>query len=459
MSDPSILIFPQATDNTLEGNTFNIHHVETNIHSANEAPCPHTFERFLKHCCLGAQVDSNERFDPPRCDPETRLKITQEIMDWINSDDEIASIMVLHGKKDDLRPPFFLSRSAASPQRSDGDAVIPTLVYQHLQVFPWLKERVLEDISKDPGLFARSREVQFDRLFVKYFQALPQQLPGDAQHRLIALDGLDECSDRSVQQDLLRIIAAAVPRLRHPFRFFFACRPEVHLMQVVNNDRLFQHPFVHRIDLNAIEVDEDIRLFIIKEFWKIHATHPLREFLPKDWPPQSIITTLVTKASQQFIYADVVMRFVSRNNARPEDQLNDILAVAPPRQDENPFSNLDALYSYIFDCVQDRETVQRILGIIWLASQNKAYSVGHSYSDPAQLEEILGCRRGDIHLALADLLSVISVSKGRGVKVLHTSLFDFLLNPTRSGAHALDLALAHQSLATWLWRKTISRGV
>ncbi|CAA7262443.1 unnamed protein product [Cyclocybe aegerita] len=466
-------MFQNANANMVHGNVFNVQQHQIRVH---EGETDGRLKILLERCCIGAQVDSNERFDPPRCDPETRVKIIQGIMDWINSDDEGASIMVLHGsagagksaleqtiaqrcqEKGRLASSFFLSRTAANPQRSDGDAVIPTLVYQHLQVFPWLKERVLEEISKDPGLLERSREVQFDRLFVKYFQASPQQLQSEPRPRLIALDGLDECNDRKIQQDLLRIIAAAIPCLRHPFRFFIACRPELHLMQVINHDPLFQNIRIRCVNLgDDSQVNKDVHLFLTKKFREIRQTHPLRKFLPKDWPPKSVITALVEKASGQFIYVDTVMRFVAWTHARPDDRLNVILAMAPPRRDEQPFANLDELYTYIFSCVEDCDTVQRVLGVIWLASQNKVFRSLHcSFSDPVHLEEILSCRPGDIHLAFADLPSVISISEGHGVKVLHASLFDFLLDSTRSGSHALDLALAHQSLATWLWRKVNS---
>ncbi|KAJ3507440.1 hypothetical protein NLJ89_g6304 [Agrocybe chaxingu] len=396
-------------------------------------------------------------------------------MDWITNDSQQPSILVLHGsagagksaleqtiaqrcqQEGRLASSFFLSRTAVNARRSDGNAVIPTLVYQHIQVFPWLKERVLEEIRMDPGIFERSREVQLDRLLVKHFQALPV-LSNDTRHRLISIDGLDECDDRHVQQDLLRIIAATLTRLRHPFRFFIACRPESHLMQVINGDPLFQNNRIYCIDLGGdTQVDADIRLFLCNRFRKIRETHPVRRFLPQPWPGESVINKLVVNASGQFIYADTVMRFLESLSHSPEDQLDIILAIAPPRENENPFAQLDALYTHIFSLVKDRDTVWRVLGVIYLAAQDRIFEITKmdhaAIAYPAFLERLFKCRRGTVHLALGELPSVISiVSDNTPIKVLHASLFDFLLDPTRSGAYTLDLALAHESLAMWRYR-------
>ncbi|CAA7262433.1 unnamed protein product [Cyclocybe aegerita] len=412
MPDQAIAMFEHANGNMVQGNVFNIQQrksSETDRHSMN---------LLEERCCIGAQVDSNERFDPPRCDLDTRVKITQDIMDWIKGDDEEASIMVLHGsagagksaleqtiaqlcqQEGRLASSFFLSRTAANPQRSNGDVVIPTLVYQHLQVFPWIKNPVLDEIEAYPKIFDLSREVQFDRLFVKHFQGPRQQLSGYTQPRLIAIDGLDECNDRNVQLDLLRIIAAAVPHLQHPFRFFIACRPETHIMQVIHRDPLFQNAFIHRIDLNEdTQVDNDIRHFLTKKFRKIRESHPIGGFLSSSWPSADVIDTLVANSSGQFVYVDTVIRFIAWNNARPDDQLNIILSLTLPRQNEKPFYTLDSLYSHIFSCVQDRDTVQRILGIIWLASRHEVYgyerwSDEYHLSDPTNLERILNRRPG-----------------------------------------------------------------
>ncbi|KAJ3491147.1 hypothetical protein NLJ89_g11369 [Agrocybe chaxingu] len=252
MTNARVSMFEGATNT----NIINSHFTITN---GNGQQIGHSrgLEMLLEHCCLGARLDSNERFDPPRCAEDTRVAITQHIMDWIASaDDDGASMLVLHGsagagksaleqsisercqREGYLGAAFFLSRTATSAQRSNGDTVIPTIVYQLIQIFPWLRHLVLREIEDDPSIFQLSRAGIMHRLFIKYFKDHFAQFPGDTYKRpcLIAIDGLDECSDCDVQCDLLKIIASAVHDVPYPFRFFVACRPESHLMAALSRE-------------------------------------------------------------------------------------------------------------------------------------------------------------------------------------------------------------------------------
>ncbi|KAF8997560.1 hypothetical protein BDQ17DRAFT_1198270, partial [Cyathus striatus] len=45
----------------------------------------------------GASHDAGERHDAPKCHPETRKTVLNNIMSWINSDNEATRIMWLYG--------------------------------------------------------------------------------------------------------------------------------------------------------------------------------------------------------------------------------------------------------------------------------------------------------------------------------------------------------------------------
>ncbi|KAF8981231.1 hypothetical protein BDQ17DRAFT_1438539 [Cyathus striatus] len=47
--------------------------------------------------CPGACHDSAERADPPKCHPDTRKKVIEEIMKWVNMPDSENRIMWLNG--------------------------------------------------------------------------------------------------------------------------------------------------------------------------------------------------------------------------------------------------------------------------------------------------------------------------------------------------------------------------
>lgn len=320
----------------------------------------------LAHCTLGALLNSKDRFDPPRCDEDTRKGVIADIMQWIRSTDESASMMVLHGSagvgksaleqtiaelclKNGLRvASFFFSRGSGGG-RADGNSLIPTLIYQLLNAIPGLRESILTALEVDPGLLEMARAEQMEKLFVAPQLALmcnsassdgvpptlPRVPPPHISPILVTIDGLDECDNHEIQCDLLRIIADAIPRLPLPFRFLIACRPESHIMNTINHHGSLKAIAVQRFDLNSVEADTDIRLFFIREFRKIRETHRIGQKLPYDWPTNAVITTLTENSSGQFIYASTVMNYLKYPKDRPERRLEVILRLSPAREGES----------------------------------------------------------------------------------------------------------------------------
>ena len=112
------------------------------------------------YSCLAAMVDSAERFDAPRCEEETWEAMQQQLEDWANGIGSMPKVMWVFGgagagksalaqtlaetfqKMGKLAASFFFSRSAAG--RSDGNALIPTLVLQLVESIPELKAAVAE---------------------------------------------------------------------------------------------------------------------------------------------------------------------------------------------------------------------------------------------------------------------------------------------------------------------------
>ncbi|KAJ3506127.1 hypothetical protein NLJ89_g7040 [Agrocybe chaxingu] len=442
-------------------------------------------DRLREHSALAALLNSNERFDPPRCDEDTRVGIIQDIMAWINSDDHSASMTVLHGsagagksaleqtiaerclREGILAASFFFSRTALN--RSNGNTLIPTIAYQLAQIYPPFRQRVLEQVDRDPGVFELSREAQMEKLVVKclefrppsrlrrYLRRLSFRTPDPRfLQRAVVIDGLDECNDHDVQCDLLRILASTTLKLQLPIRILLACRPESHLMHALNHHPALKAIPVRRIDLgDDPDADTDICTFLGKEFQKIKDCHPLRAHLPPSWPGEVIIGNLIAKASGQFIYVSTVINYVRSLKHNPEVRLQVVLGLQPSRiSTDRPFSQLDTLYSFIFSCVKDIDTVFRILGILFLtATSGTVFGLRPEMTTPAFLEQITGVKPGEIGLALDELLSLLTIAdRDQPIKILHASLFDFLLDEDRSGTFALDVALAHETLAIWRWK-------
>ncbi|CAA7263006.1 unnamed protein product [Cyclocybe aegerita] len=486
MSCPHVSAFQGAVGTSIAGSSIVINN------SVEQNDTGRAMDIWLNHCCLEAQLDSDERFNPPRCDEGTRVSTINSITQWISVESVAASVLVYHGpagcgksaleqsiaeqcqREGRLGGAFFFSRTSPNARRADGNMVIPTLVYQLAQIFPWLKEKVLKEIKKDPGVFMLSRTSLADRLLAKPFTdaTLLSQQAVKRTPLLIALDGLDECNNTDVQCDLLRIIAQLVARLRYPFRFLVATRPESHIMSILKHEAFSGTPNAHIRDItHTFEIHDDIGTFLDNGFRRIRTTHPLHQLLPAAWPSKTIIWTLVEKASGQFIYADTVLKFVESPKHQPEDRLKVVLGLSIPNVNEQPFSQLDALYTHLFSAVAHIEIVWHVLGVIHL--EQEEISIGKSsrfnqyhgdasnkWRTLASLQQILPgtIRPGDILLAFDPLASIVTFSPDEEcrIRVQHASLFDFLLDVSRSGPYCLDLSLAHGSLTEWYW-KQISR--
>ncbi len=145
-----------------------------------------------------------------------------------------------------------------------------------------------------------------------------------------------------------------------PVIAFFGSRAENHLCTEFRSPDLADHLLQLPLDTDY-RADEDIRHFLHDSFAKIKSTHTLgRELQDKDWPSPVDINRIMHKASGQFIYASVVLKFISAPDQDPA-QLLEISHGLRPSGTLTPFAQLDALYRYIFSQVADIQTVSLIL--------------------------------------------------------------------------------------------------
>ncbi|PPQ78003.1 hypothetical protein CVT25_015559 [Psilocybe cyanescens] len=434
-------------------------------------------DQLRQHTALGALLDSTERFDPPKCAPDTRVAIINEILEWMTDAGQDSSVMWLYGPagagksalaqtlaelcQDEKRliASFFFSRTAAN--RSDGRLLIATLSYQLMLSLPAARRSIKDAVEADPTIFDRSNETQMERLFIEpinksalswsyLFSEWSRQYFGCfATHhpRIIIIDGLDECQDPRIQSDLLRIIGESTEHLKLPIKFLISSRPESHIVRVFNHDSIFQRLNIPTVNLAMDNgAHQDIRTFLQNEFAEIKRTHPLRLYLHASWPAPDAIRQLVRKASGQFIYASTVIKYIQSNKHRPDDRLDVVLGLSPAPTHESPFSQLDALYTHIFSSVEHIGPVMQIFGVL-IITRNKGDGLGN-YTTPEMLEKLLFLRSGDVVLLLGDLLSLVTLGgRNSPIKIMHASLADYLLNSVRSGRFYIDLGLTHSFLA------------
>jgi len=444
----------------------------------------HKSEKLREHCSPRATFDSEERFDPPQCSPATRIEIIRRIEHWINDDglgsNEVqASIFWLYGgagvgksalaqtlsekfhENEGLASTFFFFRNDGL--RNDGNNLIPTLVLQLINTFKGLGPLVEERIHANPDLFTKRHQSQLQELLVEPLRRLSVKPTSGlrSRPRLIVIDGLDECQHPEVQCNLLRAIASAIPRMSYPLRFFITSRPEPHIVRLFKYDPALQAVTADRYNLSDDpDADMDIRKFLEREFDEIRRSHCLSQYLPPFWPDRRSITLLVERSSRHFIYAATVIRYIQSEQHRPDDRLEFVLQrLQPPQEEDQPYNQLDALYSLIFQGIESSDKLEKIclvLGILYVSSRSGSMERA-SYSRCRIIEGILGMKAGDVILLLSPILSLVAIDDGE-VRIFHKSLFDFLLDPTRSGRLVLffDPARVHGLAATYILREKIS---
>ncbi|KAF5310627.1 hypothetical protein D9619_008265 [Psilocybe cf. subviscida] len=391
--------------------------------------------------------------DASSCHPNTRVAVINELRDFALRRGDIghAKVVWLNGAAgagksaiarslceelsatNSLLASFFFKRS--DPSRNRHTSFVATITYQvYGNVPPQYQSLILGVIEHDPLVFNRSVDAQFQALILTpLHDLLKNGYFSTIGKHLIVVDGLDECSTRRAQINILTVIQKISQRVDFPFLFLIASRPEPEIQAFFRSSSVIA--FLHRLELNdSYEPDEDIERFLKDKLQETRETHPLKESIPHDWPSNKIIQALVRKSSGQFIYASVVVKYVTSNRRHPHKRLDYALNLCPPKGDL-PFAELDALYSHIFSCAEDIELALFIIGNV--ISDDKY---------PPSIDELAHINQldpDDCLAALCDLESVLSIktlthSERQFVHILHKSLPDYLCNATRSGIYYID---------------------
>ena len=422
----------------------------------------------------GAFHNSGERYDPPRCHPNTRVAVMKTIVDWMLGLDKVRRgefIMWLTGaagagksailqsfadQQDSegyLLASFFFGKSDSD--RNHIRKLVATIAYQIRAKIPDVREHMVMAIEDDPLIFTRSLLTQFRTLIIQPLRdaLLLESQFFDQPHapRLIVIDGLDECIDRREQKDILMTISKIIQESQLPIILLISSRPEHDITGVFSSSHL-------RNISTCIDLDEqfspmnDIKLYLCHEFNDIKTNHPFRRFLPHGWPFDDDVKKLVRKSSGQFIYAATVVNYVGSTRHRPHHRLEVVLSIRPLTQpSQNPFAELDALYTHIFSKVDDGDVsvVLRVLSFIFGTSLHDSESVVE------EIELILTLECGQIPVAFCDLGSLISIrlndselprAGSHKIRVLHASLQDFLQDPERSRMFCIRPEYAYENL-------------
>jgi hypothetical protein len=428
-----------------------------------------------------AFYDSDNRADPPKCHENTRVAVITKIMDWVTSTiDTDAFMLWLRSPVGTPMPdPFMLwlygpagagktaiARRVAElceaqglllasflffrsdPKRNTMDPLGANIAYCVARIIPSTNELIKIAIEADPLILTYSIEVQLTKLVLEPLRLLAGQgyFFSKKFPRLVVIDGLDECLDKDAQTNLIQFLASAVARNQLPLKFLIVSRPEAHIKLAVA--LASQQTKFHHLELNNdFRPDDDIRRFFADKFREIQMCHPFRSGIPPFWPSKQQMDDLICKASGQFIYASLAVRFINSACNSPMRQLDIILGLRPPINHDLPFAELDALYTFILSCTKNLDLILLILGV-------------HSVlQDPtvARIESVLHWEDGDVRVYLSPLNSILEVSSV--IFFHHTSFTDFLHNPERSKDYCIYPPKYHSLVAQWILEVLSSNGM
>ncbi|RXW17201.1 hypothetical protein EST38_g8651 [Candolleomyces aberdarensis] len=339
-------------------------------------------EKLREHIAAGAFHDSAERCDAPKCHPETRVAVQDEVDSWIcdgDSDDAPKEIMWVTGPagsgktaimgsvadtcqgKGTLSASFFFSSFSGSADRRSKRCFVPTLAYQLVQhdAMDQVAEQILSTVERNPAIFEQRLDVQLDQLILKPLRACRDQPQLLEWPKVILIDGLDECeadqyhdaarsnaNPRSKEEDqteILSVLKKAASNPDFPFRIVIASRPE-HAIQSFFTE--VAHSVTRKLFLDEkYNPDADMALFLESKFAIIRR----RCHLPSSWPREDVRQTLVSNASGQFIYVATVGRFMEGSGEDPDQLLNQVLQLPGIKACANPLAPLDALYTHILN--------------------------------------------------------------------------------------------------------------
>ncbi|KAJ7251607.1 hypothetical protein C8J57DRAFT_670145 [Mycena rebaudengoi] len=404
---------------------------------------------------LDAMHDSAQRYPQPRCHPETRKDMLDNLWNWATKSVwefrrqpweysrtvDASPVVWLYGPAgagksaimrtlserltdaELLGGSFFFKRGHQT--RGNAEKLFATLSYQLAHNIRNLKGPISKIVEDAPYLVAKSMNMQLQKLVLDPCSSLnPAQAP------TIIIDGLDECEGHQAQQELLYLIANAIRKRSLQLRFLITSRPEPHIRETFMASLFKGLHHTYNVEQDQV----DVRKYLRSEFARIHREHKqTMASVLGPWPSQEVIEHLAWKSSGYFIYASTVIKFVDDRNFRPTERLK---ALEVATHLESPFSTLDQLYTQILSTVPARH---RLLPIL------RALEFFQFCLPTSGIEQLLELEPRDVQLILWNLHSVLVVpnDRDRSIRVHHESFRDFLNDQQRSGKFYVG-GLQHQ---------------
>ena len=330
-----------------------------------------------------------------------------------------AEISFADGK---LGASFFCSRDFED--RSNLQAIFPTLAFQLAYRYPQFRQQLLQVLKANPDVGRESLSSQLEQVIVRPFRET--QIP-----TLIIIDALDECKDKEPASALLSVLSRYVHEIPE-VKFFITGRPEPLIREGFRLEPLRPITDVLRLhDVKRSSVDEDIRLYLRTRLTDTRKTRSDCEF-PEEWPSSYDINILCKKAGGLFIYASTVVKFVASEYYLPAERLDLIILRSKDAAHEE---GIDLLYTQILKLAfqnaapGEQELYSRFRNVV-----GAVLLLFHPLSRKALSDLLRSCGTpSHISTTLRFLHSLLNVPDGEDepIQVFHKSFPDFLTDQTR----------------------------
>ena len=195
-----------------------------------------------------------------------------------------AEITFAEGK---LGASFFCSRDFKD--RSNIQAIFPTLAFQLAYRYPPFREQLLRTLRANPDIWQESLCSQLEKVIVGPFRAT-------CISTLIIIDALDECKDIEPASAILSVLSRYVDEIPE-VRFFITGRPEPRIRSGFRLGLL--RPITEVLKLHEVKpevVDSDIKLFFQTQLASLAKDRSDLD-LTEEWPSSSDIEVLCKKAA------------------------------------------------------------------------------------------------------------------------------------------------------------------
>ncbi|KAJ3532774.1 hypothetical protein NMY22_g7607 [Coprinellus aureogranulatus] len=406
----------------------NIHHIQ------NIAPSKTVFEHLQPYVSSGAAYNSAEECDAPRCSPETREAIQEEVVGLLRDGDRSQPSKKL----------IWLSGPAGAGKTAIAGSAAETCGRSGLLVGSFFFSSTRGSVdSAQSGIFGKRLLDQAQCLILAPLQALSGRCDISAWPRGILFDGLDEVQavqhhdstredlerkDEDDQLEILEILLILARSPAFPFRILIASRPERIITDFFTNEA---KAFTISLFLDGkYKPDTDIKRFLHSKFTAIRRRYGISDS-NNPWPGEEAIDKLVEMSSGQFIVPSTILRYVE--SGLPQEQLKDIMRLERvQRGHKNPFALLDALYTHIVN-----RSPQPRLVAVWIRCFNSIRPVDgyiHTVSLEFWKKFLSEDTEGQFDYLLLPLASLVSIRNlSSTVIIYHKTLTDFLSSEGRCG--------------------------